>query len=166
VQAIRSVAVVAACCAWVSAGAQQNVEVGLLSCNVSGQVEADTGHVTAVAPSRQVQCAFTAKNGAEETYMGEVQVANPTIGGQRTLLWSVKAPSATPVPPGFLQQTYAADPKTPAGQVPDIIGQVNSSVILQSMTEKKEGSASAGEKAPPVGFAVLGLELKLKSTSG
>jgi hypothetical protein len=93
-------------------------------------------------------------------------VASTSTEEKRTLLWLVKAPSAPPWPPGFLQQSYAADPKTPAGQVPDLIGQVNAGVVLQSMTERKEGSVSAGDKSPALGFAVLGAEFKLKSTTG
>lgn len=147
---------------WSAVAADQAVEAGLLSCHVSAPVEAEAGEAGQV---RLVLCDFKLKNGAEETYTGRVQVANTSTEEKRTLLWMVKAPSA-PWPPGFLQQTYAADPKTPAGQIPDLIGQVNGGIVLQSMTERKEGSASAGDKSPAAAFAVLGAELKLKSTSG
>jgi hypothetical protein len=34
------------------------------------------------------------------------------------------------------------------------------------MSDKQEGSASAPQKASPTGFVIIGVELKLKSTSG
>jgi hypothetical protein len=148
---------------WDVAMTDHAVEAGLLSCQVSAPVEAEAGDAGQV---RLVLCSFKPKNGAEETYTGKVQVASTSTEEKRTLLWMVKALSAPPWPPGFLQQNYAADPKTPVGQIPDLIGQVNAGVVLQSMTERKEGSASAEEKSPAAVFAVLGAELKLKSTFG
>jgi hypothetical protein len=163
VHGVWSAAVLAAGCAWSVAAAEQAVEAGLLTCHVSAPVEAEAGDA---GQTRLVVCDFKAKDGAYETYTGSVQVASTSTEEKRTLLWLVKAPSAPPWPPGFLQQSYAADPKTPAGQVPDLIGQVNAGVVLQSMTERKEGSVSAGDKSPALGFAVLGAEFKLKSTTG
>jgi hypothetical protein len=142
------------------------MEVGLLSCQLSAPVDADTGDAGTAGQARVVLCAFKLRSGVQETYVGKVQVASTSHEETRTLLWSVKAPSEPPLPPGFLQQSYAADPKTPAGQVPDLIGDVNSDIILQSMADRKEGSVSAGEKAPAAAFAVLGAELRLKSTAG
>ena len=83
-----------------------------------------------------------------------------------TLLWLVKAPSMMSTPPGFLQQSYASDPKTPAGQIPDMIGQANAGIVLQSMADKKEGSTSTKDKSPALATIVLELLLKLKSTTG
>ncbi|MBO0762975.1 MAG: DUF992 domain-containing protein [Hyphomicrobiaceae bacterium] len=163
VHGIGSAAVLAAGLAWSVAAADQTVEAGLLSCHVSDPVEAEGGDTGQV---RRLLCDFKPKNGAEETYTGKVQVAARSPEEKRTLLWMVKMTSAQPWPPGFLQQSYAADPKTPAGQIPDLIGQVNAGIVLQSMTERKEGSASAGEKSPAAAFAVLGAELNLKSTTG
>jgi hypothetical protein len=69
-------------------------------------------------------------------------------------------------PPGFLQQSYSADPKTPAGQIPEMIGDANSGIVLHSMVDKKEGSASARNEYPAIGITVLEVELKLDSTTG
>jgi len=49
--------------------------------------------------------------------------------------------------------------------MPDLIGQANSRIVLQSMGDKKEGSASAEQRSSVDGVAVLGVELKLKSTT-
>ncbi|HEY1244900.1 MAG TPA: DUF992 domain-containing protein [Hyphomicrobiaceae bacterium] len=156
----------AAGCVWSVAAAEQTVEVGLLTCHLSAPVESEAGDTGQTGQTRLVLCDFKPKGGAHETYTGRVQVANTSTEEKRTLLWLVKAPTAAPWPPGFLQQSYAADPKTPAGQVPDLIGQANAGVVLQSMAERKEGSVSAGDKSPAAGFAVLGAEFKLKSTTG
>lgn len=167
--AIWSTAVLVAGCVWGVAAAEDTVEAGLLTCHVSDPVEANTGEPGDAGSTGQVRlvlCDFKPNGGAGETYTGRMQVANTSREEKRTLLWLVKAPSGTPWPPGFLQQSYAADPKTPAGQVPDLIGQANADIVLQSMIERKEGSASAGDRSPAAVFSVLAAELKLKSTSG
>lgn len=158
------VALVAAGCAWSSATALQNVEIGHLACTVAEPVDVGKGDAGIAAQARHVLCAFRPKSGVEETYTGIAQLVNLSGSEKRTLLWSVKAASATPAPPGFLQQRYAADPKAPTGQIPDLIGEVNSGIVLQSMHDRKEGSAA--EKSPPAAFTVLGVELKLKSAAG
>jgi hypothetical protein len=110
-------------------------------------------------------CAFKLNNGTKETYVGTVQVVGLWATGKATLLWRVKVPPAMSAQPGFLEQSYAADSRTPANQIPDLIGRINS-VVLQSMADKEEGSAGARERPPAPSAAVLGLELKLESTTG
>jgi hypothetical protein len=78
----------------------------------------------------------------------------------------VKSTSGAAIEPGLLQQNYTTDPKTPTDQSPPMIGETNSHIALHSMADKTEGSATATEKRTPTGFVILGLELKLKSTSG
>jgi hypothetical protein len=80
-------------------------------------------------------------------------------------LWSVKAPPESLGAPGFLKQSYAADAKTPAGQIPDLIGEANSGIVLQTLSDTKEGSSGTGEKLPAP-FTVLGVQLELKTTAG
>jgi hypothetical protein len=70
------------------------------------------------------------------------------------------------VAPGFLEQHYAADPRTPAEHMPDLVGLTNSSVVLESMADKKVGSASSKNRSLAKSIAVLRIELKLKSTTG
>jgi len=151
--------------AWSPAGPQDKVEVGFLQCSVFGPVEAEPGEAAAAAQTRRVSCAFELKSGAEETYVGKVQVANPSLDWKRTLLWSVKAPSEGLAVPGLLNQSYAADPRTPAGQIPDMIGELHSGVVLQTMSDPKEGSSGARERSPAA-FTVLGVQLELRTTAG
>ena len=167
VASIRAAAVVvAAVCAWCPATAQQKVEIGLLACNLAEAVDAEAGGATSAAPARNVLCTFKLKNGIEEIYTGRVQVVNLPAAEKGTLLWLVRATSVTLAPPGFLQQSYSADPKTPAGQIPEMIGDANSGIVLHSMADKKEGSANARNEYPALGVIVLEVELKLKSTTG
>jgi hypothetical protein len=142
--------------AWTSASTQDGIEIGLLQCSVLEPVEPESGG--AAGQTRRVSCAFRPKNGAEETYVGKVQVANRSLGWKGTLLWSVNAPPESLAVPGLLRQSYAADPRTPAGQIPRMIGEQNSGVVLQTMSDVKEGSSSAG--------SVLGVQLDLTATIG
>lgn len=157
---------IAAACAWNSATAQQYVEVGLLECNLSEPIDAERGGTAIAAQTRHILCVFKLKDGIKATYTGKAQVVNLPAKEKGTLLWLVKAPSTMPTPPGFLQQSYSSDPKTPAAQIPNMIGEANSGVVLQSMTDKKEGSASTKDKSPELGIVVLEVELKLETTTG
>jgi hypothetical protein len=141
VHGIWSAAVLAAGCAWSAAAAEQAVEAGLLTCHVSAPVEAEAGDA---GQTRLVLCDFKPKDGAHETYTGRVQVASTSTEEKRTLLWLVKAPSAPPWPPGFLQQSYAADPKTPAGQVPDLIGQANAGICSSPWPSGRRAASARG----------------------
>jgi hypothetical protein len=50
--------------------------------------------------------------------------------------------------------------------MPDLVGLTNSSVVLESMADKKVGSASSKNRSLAKSIAVLRIELKLKSTTG
>jgi Protein of unknown function (DUF992) len=166
VRSILLTALAAAGCAWIATAAQENVEVGLVACTLSEPTDTETDGSASGSTARQVLCAFKLKSGAEETYVGKVQVMNLSATEKVTLVWRVKVAPSTRAAPGFLEQAYVPNPTTPADQIPDLVGQANSRIILQSMADKKEGSASAKEKSPADGVAVLGMELKLKSTTG
>lgn len=159
-------ALMVAGCAWSATAAQENIELGLLACTLSEPTEVETDSPASGTAARQVVCAFKLKNGVEETYVGKLQVINLSAAEKITLLWRVKAPQGMPAAPGLLEQSYAADPRTPANQIPDLVGQANSGTILHSMADKKEGSAGAKERSLADGVAVLGMELKLRSTTG
>ena len=78
-----------------------------------------------------------------------------------TLLWVVRATVGTKPAVGFLQQTYAADSATPAGQTAPLIGEGKNEISLHPMADKEEGSASK-EKPTTPRFVVTAIELKLK----
>ena len=79
---------------------------------------------------------------------------------------AVRSASGKAAPSGAIQQSYAKDPTQSADQKPPLIGQANPDIVLHSMADASEGSASATEKPAPTGFIILGVELKLKSASG
>jgi Protein of unknown function (DUF992) len=159
-------ALVTASCAWIATAAQENVEAGLLACTLSEHPDTETEGPASAAAARSVLCAFRLQIGPEETYVGKVQVVNLSATEKVTLVWRVKVPPNTRLVPGFLEQDYGADPRTSANPTPDLVGLEKSGIILQSMADKKEGSASAKARSGADGVAVLGLELKLKSTTG
>jgi hypothetical protein len=153
-------ALIAAASAWPATAAQEGKQVGLLACTLTEQSSSDA------AATRQALCAFKPKSGAQETYAGNIQLVKPSAVNKMTLVWRVTIPAAMSAAPGFLQQNYAADPRASASHLPDLVGEANPSVILQSMADRTEGSASAKEKLPAEATAVLRVELKLKSTTG
>ena len=123
--------------------------------------DAETGGQT-----RDVLCTFQPGAGADEEYIGKVQGVSMSAVQKGALIWSVKSASGKVVPSGALQQIYANDPSQSADQKPPLIGQANPDIVLHSMADASEGSASATEKPAPTGFIILGIELKLKSASG
>jgi len=150
-------------CACTAAAVQDNIEFGLLTCTLSEHTAVEPGAAT---QARDVMCTFKVRSGAQETYLGKVEVVNISATEKITLVWRVKVPQMTPAPPGFLAQSYAADRRTPANQMPDLVGQANSKITLESMADKEEGRASMKERSPTDGVGVLGIDLNLKSTTG
>ena len=134
-------------CAWNTAVAQQKmtVEVGVLTCSLFGSGPAETGAGVEVQ-ERDILCSFRLKSGAEETYTGKLRGVGVSGEYKGTLLWLVRAPpTVMPSPPGLLQQSYAADAKAPADEIPALIGEVNSDIVLQSMADKDEERTGAPE---------------------
>ena len=115
---------------------------------------------------RDALCTFKPKKGAEESYAGTVQGVSLSPDKRMTAIWMVKADSVMPLTPGLLQQSYSVDRGTPADQLAPMIGETNSRIVLQSMADKQEGSASETRKLPPSGYVITGLQLTLKATSG
>jgi hypothetical protein len=156
-------------CAWLPALAQQKTafEVGVLACSFSQSGPAEAGRAGVEVQVHDLLCVFKLRNGAEETYTGTLLGVRFAAEYKSALLWLVKAPStATPPAPGLLQQSYAPDAKAPAEQIPALIGDANSDIVLQFMRDDDKGNVAALEKTPAGDFAILGVELKLKSTAG
>jgi len=154
----------------VTAAQEPQRDIGVLTCDLVDAGEAPGGTETA-APQRQLRemrCAFRPGNlGPEETYAGTLQslVEDPSLADGRAMMWIVKGSSATKELAGLLQQTYVADPAAPAGQVPALIGESDSSIILQPMADSRV-LAAADRRQPPAGALIVMVALKLKSTSG
>jgi hypothetical protein len=140
------------------------VEVGVLTCSLFESGRAESG---VEVQERDILCGFRLKSGAEETYTGKLRGVGVSGKHKGTLLWLVKAPpTVIPSPPGLLQQSYAADAKAPADEIPALIGEVNSDIVLQSMSDKDEESTGPPEKSKLEDFVVLGVGLRLRSASG
>ena len=154
-------------CTWNSAMAQQTTaaEVGVLACSFSQSGPVESGRAGVEVQMHDLLCVFKLRSGVEETYTGNLLGVSLAPEHKGTLLWLVKIPSGTTPPaPGLLQQSYAPDAKAPADQIPALIGDANSDIVLQSMSDK--GNVGAAEKAPAADFVILRVELKLKSTAG
>jgi Protein of unknown function (DUF992) len=156
----------AACLVATAAGADEraDADVGVLTCTLA---EPTPEPVSAGGGQpRKVLCAFKPTTGPEETYAGAIQAFSPEGVQFKVLIWRVKLTPGAKVEPGLLQQAYAADQATPSGQTPVMIGAANSSIVLHSMADREEGSASRTDKAPNTDFIVLSIELKLLSAQG
>jgi hypothetical protein len=157
-----------AAAAWLAAPAAAEygyTEVGVLSCELGEPGQAPASDTPSAERTREALCTFRAANGEEETYAGNAQGVSISTDRRGTLIWVVRAASGV-AEPGALQQVFATDTKKPADQKSPLIGERNSDVVLHSMLDETEGSASATEKPTPTGFVILKLELTLKSASG
>jgi hypothetical protein len=166
---VQSVVGVIALCFWASPALAQKseIELGVLTCSLAEPV----GAPTTMAPSsesqlREALCTFKPTKGTEEVYTGTVQGVALSPDQKLTVIWRVKANATTSLVPGMLQQRYAVDNATPADQLAPLIGEINSDIVLQSLTDKQIGSASAAEKPLPSGYVIIGLQLTLKSAAG
>ena len=142
--------------------------LGVLSCTLERTIES-TGpdQKTATNEAREMVCFFLpGTNGPREAYSGEVRSISVAgkLPDRFTLLWVVKGPLRTLPPAGMLQQSYAVDEATPAGQVPPLVGDQNTNIILHAMADKLEGNASH-EKQPRPDFILTGVELLLKAST-
>jgi hypothetical protein len=140
-------------------------EVGVLMCVLGEPGQAAATEVPSAERTREALCTFRSTNGEEEAYAGSAQGVSISTDQRSTLIWVVRAASGV-AEPGALQQVFASDTKKPADQKSPLIGERNSDLVLHSMLDETEGSASTPEKPAPTGFVILKLELTLKSASG
>ena len=157
-------ALVVACSTFLTTGAPAQIasfEIGTLTCGLSAsgadapKAESQLGGVT---------CIFKPRSGPEETYVGAIQGVGPSPDNDDTAIWIVMGIPQI-LSPGLLQQSYAADPATPVDQVPRLVGEANSSIVLCSMTDKDASSTGAPQKSRPSVFVIVALDLKLKSAA-
>jgi uncharacterized protein DUF992 len=146
---------------------RSEIELGVLTCSLAEPA----GTPTTVAPNSESQlrdalCTFKPTKGTEEVYAGTIQGVALSPDQRLTVIWRVKASATTSLVPGILQQRYAVDNATPADQLAPMIGESNSDIVLQSLTDKQIGSASTAQKPLPSGYVIIGLQLMLKSAAG
>ena len=140
-------------------------EIGVLTCTVGPIVNASASDTSVGNEAREMLCSFKTGQGPEETYAALMTSIGGRTAEGRAILWSVRAPLGTRYSPGLLQQTYAADRATPAGQVPPLIGERNDMISLYTLTQKPPGAVSKEEQPAPA-LIVADMELVLKAAVG
>jgi hypothetical protein len=163
---LASVSTLALVCA-AAAPQETRRDIGILTCDLAESAETPSGVEASRKPqTRDIVCAFRpSTSGPEETYSGILQsvLDEPPPFGRHAMIWIVKGLASTENSPGLLQQTYAVDLMAPAGHPPALIGESNSSITLQPMTDSQ--APAAGDKRPPgAGNLVVLVALKLRST--
>lgn len=163
----RALAALAAINCWAGSAVADYgyTDIGVLTCALGEPGQAAATETPTAERTREALCTFRARNGEEQTYAGSAQGISISTDHRGTLIWVVKAASGV-AEPGSLQQVFATDTKKPADQKSPLIGERNSDVVLHSMLDETEGSASVPEKPTPTGFVILKLQLTLKSASG
>ena len=93
---------VLACLAAAPAMAESGVEVGMLTCKITGVQNA------VVYSKESFDCNFAGAGGKQESYVGQITNvgANLSVKGDFTLVWAVFAPAADVYEPGALAGTY------------------------------------------------------------
>jgi hypothetical protein len=139
--------------------------LGFLTCSLA--VASNAPDANAPGPLRQTRemlCAFKpGDDGPEETYSGTFQ----SIGQDQrraedaVMMWNVKGTSSMLGTPGFLQQLYSIDTGAAPGRATPLVGETNSSVMLEAMTEA--GDQHNGADKQPIAISIL-VALRLKST--
>ena len=137
--------------------------LGVLTCSLA--VASNAPDVNAVpGPLRQTRemlCAFKpGGDSPEETYSGTFQSIGQDQRDARSpvMIWNVKGTSSMLGTPGFLQQLYSIDAGAAPGRVTPLVGESNSSVMLEAMTEGGDQYGGA-----PMSISIL-VALRLKST--
>jgi hypothetical protein len=109
-------------------------------------------------------CAFKpGDDGPEETYSGTFQSISQDQRDTESpvMIWNVKGTGSMLGTPGFLQQLYSIDAGAAPGRVTPLVGESNSSVMLEAMTEG--GDQHGGADKQPMAISIL-VALRLKST--
>jgi hypothetical protein len=152
----------------VSVAEQRDVDLGTLSCALESP---SAGAKSAAAPAADSQvrdaiCTFKSKTGPEENYVATVEGVSLSADNTATVIWVVKGLADTKLVPGFLEQRFAVDQSIASDQSPPLLGETNNTIVLRSLADKPEGTASASEKPRPKGFVITGMQLRLKSAAG
>ena len=140
------------------------IHLGVLTCSLG---VASAPDANAPGPLRQTQemlCAFKpGGDGPEETYSGTFQSISEDQRDAESpvMIWNVKGISSMLGTPGFLQQLYSIDGAVAPGRVTPLVGESNSSVMLEAMTE--DGDRYSGVDKQPMAISIL-VALRLKST--
>ena len=112
----------------------------------------------------KMPCAFKpGDDGPKETYSGTFQSISQDQRDAESpvMIWNVKGTSSMLGTPGFLQQLYSVDARAAPGRATPLVGESNSSVKLEAMTEDGDRHSSADKQ--PISISIL-VALRLRST--
>jgi len=139
--------------------------LGFLTCSLAVTPNApDTIAPGPLRQTREMLCAFKpGDDRPEETYSGTFQSISQDQRDAESpvMIWNVKGTSSMLGTPGFLQQLYSIDAGAAPGRVTPLVGESNSSVMLEAMTEGGDQHGAADKQ--PMAISIL-VALRLKST--
>ena len=124
--------------AYSSASAQEvRIDMGHLICGLGEGAEAESGGDAVTRETNKMLCVFRPSNsGPEEVYAGAFQtISSQELSHNRAMIWVVKASPATQPSAGLLQQLYSADRSAPPPHPPPLVGETNSEIVLQTLTD-------------------------------
>jgi Protein of unknown function (DUF992) len=139
--------------------------LGFLTCSLAARSNApDANAPGPLQQRREMLCAFKpGDDGPEETYSGTFQSISQDQRDAESpvMIWNVKGTSSMLGTPGFLQQLYSVDAGAAPGRATPLVGESNSSVMLEAMTEDGDQHSSADKQ--PMAISIL-VALRLRST--
>ena len=144
----------------VATSAQQALwERGILTCSLALEDKSQASQ------GREALCQFRpGDRGADETYVGTLQIVgqDKLPPGSTTIMLVVKAPVSKKMASGLLQQIYSAVASTAAGKQPPLVGEKDSSIVLQSAAAQSDWPSMA--LGQTMLATIMVAELKLKSS--
>ena len=139
--------------------------LGFLTCSLAVASNGPDANVPGpLRQTREMLCAFKpGDDGPEETYSGTFQSISQDQRDAESpvMIWNVKGTGSMLGTPGFLQQLYSVDAGAAPGRVTPLVGETNSSVMLEAMTEG--GDQQSGAEKLPMAISIL-VALRLRST--
>jgi Protein of unknown function (DUF992) len=151
-----------------AAGQQTGLtHLGYLTCSLA--VASDVQDANTPGPLRQTRdmlCAFKPSDeGPEETYFGTFHSISQDLRDVESavMIWNVRGARSMLGTPGLLQQLYSIDAGAAPGRATPLVGETNSSVLLEAMTEDRDGQSNADQK-PMASIMSIVVALRLRST--
>jgi predicted metal-binding membrane protein len=141
----RTLAGLIVLCLGTAALAQEaRTNMGMLTCTLGG----------AEGLERNMSCGFKPTgSGGEGRYAGIIRGHQAAPAGKRVLIWIVMGPANMQISPSALAQRYAAG-RSVSGQPSTLVGEKDSSIVLQSETNNGTEASDA----------VTQIELRLMAT--
>ncbi len=141
--------------------------LGFLTCSLAvASAAQDANTPGPLRQTREMLCAFRpGDEGPEETYFGTFQSISQDQRDVESavMIWKVKGAKSMLGTPGLLQQLYSIDAGAAPGRATPLIGETNSSVMLEAMTEDRDEHSNADQK-PMASIISILVALRLRST--